>query len=241
MSSEPLLSLEGVAAKIDSFTVLTDVGFSVQPKMTTVVLGRNGAGKTSTLRTIVGLMRATSGEIRFQGESIVGLPTHELIRRGIAYVPEDRGIFGPLTVAENLTLANANRKEWDRILDLFPILRERMEQKAGQLSGGQQQMLTVARALLQSPTLLILDEPSKGLAPLVVEELFAALQKLQADTTILLVEQNLAAARKIGDNFVIIDDGMTVASGEASELDQDDNVVDKFLTISSGQETVAGN
>lgn len=237
---EPLLSLEGVGSKIGSFTVLTDIGFTVQPEMTTVVLGRNGAGKTSTLRTIVGLIKATTGNIRFRGESITGLPTHELIRRGIAYVPEDRGIFGPLTVAENLTLAHANRKEWDRILDLFPILSERMEQKAGQLSGGQQQMLTVARALLQSPALLILDEPSKGLAPLVVEELFAALHKLRADTTILLVEQNLAAARKIGDNFVIIDDGVTVASGEVSELDRDDNVVEKFLTITSGQEPAAG-
>ncbi len=233
--SEPLLELRSVGADIGSFTVLTDINLTVVAGRTTVVLGRNGAGKTSTLRTIVGLLKRTTGEIKFEGEPIADLPTYDLIKRGIAYVPEDRGIFGSLTVAENLTLANPDRDDWQKVLALFPILTDRMEQKAGQLSGGQQQMLTVARSLVQDPRLLILDEPSKGLAPLVVEELFAALRQLTAETTILLVEQNLAAARKIGDDFVIIDDGVSVASGDVRELDDGDDVVERFLTISTGQ------
>jgi branched-chain amino acid transport system ATP-binding protein len=229
----PLLTVDGIRASIGSYTVLSDVTLSVTAGKTTVVLGRNGAGKTTTLRTIIGFIKPTAGSVRFEGEPIDNLRVHEIVRRGIAYVPEDRGVFGPLSVEENLRLAAPPDADWDSVLELFPILRERMAQRAGQLSGGQQQMLTVARALLQRPKLLILDEPSKGLAPLLVDELMTALQTLSQQTTILVVEQNLAAARKLGDRFVVIDDGVTVAQGDIDELAADDGVVERFLTLSA--------
>lgn len=240
MSAEPLLALSGVQASIGTFSVLADVGFSLDEGKTTVLLGRNGAGKTTTLRTIVGFITPTAGSIQFDGESIVGRPVHDIIRKGIAYVPEDRGIFGPLTVEENLRVAAPAEAGWDEVLELFPILRERIKQRAGQLSGGQQQMLAVARALLQSPRLLILDEPSKGLAPLIVEELVETLKGLSTKTTILLVEQNLDVARKLGDRFAIVDDGATVVEGAIAELDGDDDVVERFLTVSAAVSTTEG-
>lgn len=232
---EPLLSVAGLAATIESHSVLTEIDFEVATGRTTVILGRNGAGKTSTLRAVMGLLDSYTGEVRFRGEDVSGLSTHELVGRGIAFVPEDRGIFTQLTVLENLAIANPDRASWERVLQLFPILADRGKQRAGQLSGGQQQMLTVGRALVQSPRLLILDEPSKGLAPLVVKELFDTLKTLTDMTTILLVEQNLAAARWIGDDFVVIDDGVTVASGRVDSIEDDDEIIERFLTLSTDQ------
>lgn len=232
-TAEPLLSVAGLAATIESHSVLTEIDFEVASGRTTVILGRNGAGKTTTLRAVMGLLDSYSGKIHFRGEDVSGLPTHEFVGRGVAFVPEDRGIFGQLTVMENLAIANPDRSSWERVLELFPVLADRGKQRAGQLSGGQQQMLTVARALVQSPTLLILDEPSKGLAPLIVEELFDTLKTLTDVTTILLVEQNLAAARRIGDDFVVIDDGVTVASGRVESIEDDDEIIERFLTVST--------
>lgn len=230
--ADNLLVVDGVAASIGSYEILHDVSLSVREQATTVLLGRNGAGKTTTLRTIMGFVRPSQGSVTYRGDSIARQAPHRVARRGIAYVPEDRGMFPDLTVAENLRVANPKTDSWPQVFELFPILKDRLGSAAGQLSGGQQQMLTVARALLQEPALLLLDEPSKGLAPLVIEEMMEALRGLRQETTILLVEQNLDAARKLGDDFVVLDDGRTVAQGSMSDMAAQEDAIERFLTVS---------
>lgn len=226
-----LLEVTGLAASIGEFKILHDVSFAVERAQVTVVLGRNGAGKTTTLRSIMGLIPQVSGSIDYREAPIMGLRTDVIANRGISYVPENRGMFTALTIEENLLVASPKRAEWSVVLDLFPILRDKMGSRAGQLSGGQQQMLSIARALLRHPELLILDEPTKGLAPLAVDEIVRALQSLTDQTTILLVEQNLSVARRLGTRFALIDDGISVATGSMSDPEQLLKA-EQYLTIS---------
>lgn len=232
MSEKPLLEVDNLKASIGQFHVLEDVSLSVFEGSATVILGRNGAGKTTTLRTVLGFVSPHSGSARFDGRSIVGADPFVVARLGISYVPENRGVFNQLTVADNLRLADAGRSDRSEVLELFPILHDRLEQRAGQLSGGQQQMLAIARALLMKPRLLVLDEPTKGIAPMVVNEIMDTLYSLKERLTILLVEQNLAAAQRLCDDFVVIDEGVSVAAGRTAELGEGSDVVERYLTLS---------
>lgn len=226
-----LLEVRDLRASIGSYQILHGVSFDVRAGGTTVVLGRNGVGKTTTLRTIMGYVDQTEGAIAFHGEPILGMAPYAIARRGLGFVPEHRGIFKGLTVGENLRLASPDESDWEIGMELFPALRGRLDDYAGGLSGGQQQMLTVARALAQSPELLLLDEPTQGLAPLVIDEMVTALQQLSSRTTILLVEQNLDVARRLADDAVIIDDGRTVAAGKVAALEEAADI-ERYLTVS---------
>ncbi|HYM57309.1 MAG TPA: ABC transporter ATP-binding protein [Solirubrobacteraceae bacterium] len=230
VSDGPLLEIRTLSCSIKTFQILHSVELQAREGQTTVILGRNGAGKTTTLRSVMGFVTQLEGSIRFRGDELIGRRTHEIARRGLSYVPENRGIFPDLTVEENLMVSAPRGPIWDSTLDLFPVIRERLGSKAGQLSGGQQQMLSVSRALLREPTLLILDEPSKGLAPMIIDELIEKLRSLQSHTSILLVEQNLKLARALGQHFVMLDDGYTVASGTLEELEKE-GAAERFLTL----------
>lgn len=228
--NEPLLRLEGVHTRIGAYHILHGIDFDVPRGGVTLLLGRNGAGKTTTLRTIMGLWRAAPGRITFAGRDITQLPTPAIAQAGIAYVPEDMGIFADLAVKENLLLAARNarriedidsaRLEW--IFELFPALKKFWTHPAGKLSGGQKQMLAIARAVVEPRALLLVDEPSKGLAPAIAANMITAFRKLkESDTTILLVEQNFHFARQLGDHVVVIDDGRIAHRGTAAELAAD--------------------
>jgi branched-chain amino acid transport system ATP-binding protein len=232
-----LLKLSSVAANIEQFHILHDINFEVPKGEVTVLLGRNGAGKTTTLRTIMGLNSASKGSILFKDEEIANLKPHVIANKGIGYVPEDQGIFGDLTVGENLRVAmkredqeTTERLEW--ILDLFPDLKKFWKKDGGQLSGGQKQMLAIARAYVNENDLLLIDEPSKGLAPIVVERVMETILQMKEKTTILLVEQNFIMASKIGSHFYIIDDGKTVHHGQMAELREDKVLMKKYLGVS---------
>lgn len=212
--------------------VLHGVDLSVEPNGVTALLGRNGVGKTTTLLAVMGLLPAT-GSIRVDGEEVVGTPTHLIAQRGIGYVPEDREVFSALTVAENLRLAERPGVEhrYDLVYELFPDLASRPNQPAGTLSGGQQQMLAIARALLNPNRLLLIDEPTKGLAPIVVESVVEALVKATADTAVLLVEQNLWVAAELASRAVVIDEGKTVYAGDMDTLAGDPQLAGRYLGV----------
>ncbi|TSE37231.1 High-affinity branched-chain amino acid transport ATP-binding protein LivF [Tepidimonas fonticaldi] len=244
-AAPPVLSLEGVHTYIGQYHILHGVDLSVPRGQVTMLLGRNGAGKTTTLRTIMGLWPARSGRIAFAGQPIggagVALSTPEIARRGIAYVPENMGIFGDLSVKDNLLLAarsarrvddiDTARLEW--IFSLFPALRKFWLYPAGKLSGGQKQMLSVARAIVEPRELLLIDEPSKGLAPAIVQNLIGALRELkQTQTTVLLVEQNFAMAKALGDTVAVMDDGRVVHRGSMAELVEDAALQQRLLGLS---------
>ena len=240
---EPLLELQGVHTHIGAYHILHGVDLAVPEGEVTVLLGRNGAGKTTTLRTVMGLLRASRGEVRLRGQPLQALPTPEIARAGIAYVPESMGIFSDLTVQENMVLAaraarhagelDAARLQW--IFGLFPALRKFWLYPAGKLSGGQKQMLAVARAIAEPRTLILIDEPSKGLAPAIVANLVAALRELRAQrTTILLVEQNFQMARSVGDTVAVMDDGRIVHSGSMADLAADEALQQRLLGLSLG-------
>ena len=231
-----LLSLDHVETYIGQYHILQDISITVPKGEVTVLLGRNGAGKTTTLRSIIGLNPPAKGTIQFKGEKISGLPTYDIANKGIGYVPEDQGIFGDLTVEENMKIAM--RKENDRtlermdwILNLFPDLQKFWKRAGGLLSGGQKQMLSIARAYVNESELLLIDEPSKGLAPIVVEKVMESILQMKEKTTIVLVEQNFLMASKIGDGFYIIDDGRTIYNGKMSELREDESLRRKYLGI----------
>ncbi|RDW18953.1 ABC transporter ATP-binding protein [Oceanobacillus chungangensis] len=232
-----LLRLNQVEAFIQKFHILHDISFEVPKGEVTVLLGRNGAGKTTTLRTIMGLNKVSKGSINFQGEEIGNLLTHRIANKGIGFVPEEQGIFGELTVGENMRVAmkkedeqTTKRMEW--VLDLFPDLKKFWKKPGGALSGGQKQMLAIARAYVNENELLLIDEPSKGLAPIIVDKVTESIQQMKEQTTILLVEQNFLMASKIGKKFYIIDDGRTVHSGQMDELKEDKVLMKKYLGIS---------
>lgn len=233
----PLLSLAGVHTRIGRYHILHGVDLAVPRGGITMLLGRNGAGKTTTLRTIMGLWRAAEGRILFDGTDIAGLATPEIARLGIAYVPENMGIFTDLTVRENLVLAaharapEARRLEW--IFRLFPALETFYGLAAGALSGGQKQMLSIARAIVEPRKLILVDEPTKGLAPAIIRNMIAAFRELKAtDTTILLVEQNFMFARSLGDGVAVMDDGRIRHAGTMANLAADEALQQRLLGLS---------
>ncbi|WP_127793041.1 ABC transporter ATP-binding protein [Agromyces sp. LHK192] len=229
--TEPILSLRHVTGRIAGQLVVEDVSFDVPAVGVTALLGRNGVGKTSTIRAILGLIER-EGEIVLSGTRIDGLPTHRIVQLGVGYVPEDREVFGGLTVAENLRLAERDRSpRRDEVRRLFPDLHERREQRAGTLSGGQQQMVSLARALVNDNRLLLVDEPTKGLAPKIVDEVATALAAAAHRVPILLVEQNLAVIRALADRVVVLSGGRVVFAGDAAELLDDEEQVRRHLGV----------
>jgi branched-chain amino acid transport system ATP-binding protein len=237
----PLLELEGVHTHVDAYHILHGVDLKVGHGELTVLLGRNGAGKTTTLRTIMGLWHASSGSVRFEGEDIHARTTPEIARLGIAYVPENMGIFSDLTVRENMLLAarrakrvdDIDSKRLDWIFGLFPALKRFWQHPAGLLSGGQKQMMAVARAIIEPRQLLLIDEPSKGLAPAIIQNMVLAFRELkQKETSILLVEQNFNFARQLGDRVAIMDGGRIVHAGSMAELADDEGLQQRLLGLS---------
>jgi branched-chain amino acid transport system ATP-binding protein len=232
-----LLEVQRLEAQYRWTKVLHGVDFAVEEGGITTILGANGAGKTTTLRAVCGMIK-TSGEVRFAGRRIDGRATEDIVRLGIAHVPEGRGTFVNLTVEENLRLGAYGRRErrtlgadFERVYRLFPVLRERRSQLAGTLSGGEQQMLAVARALMLRPRLLLLDEPSLGLAPWVVREIFRIVRTINRDegVSVLLVEQNAALALALADHAYLLETGRVVISGEAAELGRDESIRRSYL------------
>ena len=233
---EPLLALSGVNTHVGAYHILQGVDLSVPEGGLTALLGRNGAGKTSTLRTIMGLWKASAGTVMFEGRNISAWATPDVAQAGIAYVPENMGIFADLSVRENLLLAarqgeiDAARLRW--ILDLFPALRKFWSAAAGVLSGGQKQMLSIARAMIEPRKLILIDEPTKGLAPSIIVAMIAAFQELKrTNTTILLVEQNFMFARTLGDTVAVMDNGRVVHSGKMAELVDDLDLQHRLLGL----------
>jgi len=236
----PLLSLSGVHTHVGRYHILHGVDLTVARGRLTMLLGRNGAGKTSTLRTVMGLWPASSGRIAFDGNDVTAAPTPAIARAGIAYVPENMGIFSDLTVRENLILAarggeiDSERLKW--VFGLFPALEKFWSLAAGALSGGQKQMLAIARAIIEPRRLYLIDEPTKGLAPAIVGNMIAAFRELKSTgATILLVEQNFAAARALGDDVAVMDDGRIVHAGSMAELAEDPALQHRLLGLSLGR------
>jgi branched-chain amino acid transport system ATP-binding protein len=238
--SDPVLALRGVHTHIGAYHILHGVDLVVPANQVTMLLGRNGAGKTTTLRTIMGLWQPSQGEIVFAGQRLQGA-TPDIARLGIGYVPENMGIFADLTVRENMLLAargartleqiDAQRLEW--LFGLFPALKRFWLFPAGKLSGGQKQMLAIGRAMVEPRKLLLIDEPSKGLAPAIVQNLIAALRELKStQTAILLVEQNVAVAKALGDSVAVMDSGRIVHAGTMAELAADESMQQRLLGLS---------
>ena len=239
--SEPLLKLEGVHTHIGAYHILHGVDLEVPRGQLTMLLGRNGAGKSTTLRTVMGLWHASGGKITFDEQDITAKTTTDIARSGIAYVPEKMGIFSDLTVRENMALAargarnaeeiDQKRLEW--VFDLFPAIKKFWTHPAGKLSGGQKQMLAVARAIIEPRKLILIDEPSKGLAPAIVANMIAAFRELkQTDTTILLVEQNFNFAKQLGDTVAVMDGGKIVHRGMMADLAADEALLERLLGLS---------
>jgi len=234
---DTLLRLHGVYTNIGRYRILHDVNLAVRRGRVTMLLGRNGAGKTTTLRTIIGLWKARQGQIIFDGRRIEAMETPHIARLGIAYVPESMGIFGKLTVRENMLLATAPRgfvqQHLDRVLESFPALKLKWDAPAGLLSGGQKQMLAIARAIIEPRRLLLVDEPTKGLSPAMVDQLVAALLQLKREhTTVLLVEQNFRVAETVGDDVAVMDDGNITHTGDMAELAADETRQHRLLGLS---------
>ena len=214
----PLLEVQDLHVHLGQSHVLQGVSFDVEAGGVTALLGRNGVGKTTTLRALMGLV-PPQGRVALAGEEIGRLPTHKIVRRGVGYVPEDRDVFAGLTVEENLRLSVRNGSaRYDLVYDLFPELAQRAAQRAGTLSGGQQQMVAIARALLNDNRILLVDEPTKGLAPFLVTEVARALERVSEAETILLVEQNLGVVQALAKHVVVLDQGRVVHTGPAAEL-----------------------
>ena len=232
-----LLEVKDLSVAYGKIVAVKGISFTVDKGEIVTLIGSNGAGKSTTLRTISGLLAPKSGTITFKGEQIGGMPGHDVVKKGITQSPEGRRIFPRMTVSENLDLGAFLRNDkseiaadFDRVLELFPRLRERLTQKAGPMSGGEQQMLAVARAMMGRPELLLLDEPSMGLAPVLVELIFETIIKIREQgTTILLVEQNALAALDVADRAYVLESGSVKMSGNASELASNDVVTKAYL------------
>lgn len=239
-NAAPLLELSGVHTHIEAYHILHGVDLAVPRGAVTMLLGRNGAGKTTTLRTVMGLWRASQGSVRFAGQDITRLSTPQIAALGIAYVPENMGIFADLSVKENMLLAargartaaqiDGERLAW--IFRLFPAVEKFWNHPAGKLSGGQKQMLAVARAIVEPRELLIVDEPSKGLAPAIINNMIDAFDQLKkSGVTILLVEQNLSFAKRLGDSVAVMDNGVVVHAGGMAALAQDEALQRSLLGL----------
>jgi branched-chain amino acid transport system ATP-binding protein len=235
-----LLEIQDAHVYIGSFYILQGISLVVPKGEVTLLLGRNGAGKTTTMKTILGLYPPKEGKVMFKGENISSLPTHEIVQKGIGYVPDTRRIFGSLTVEQNLIvsmrkdgLEEGMEERLEFIFDLFPDMEGFFKQKAGTLSGGQQQMLAVARALMNDNDLLLIDEPTEGLSPLLATNLIEALDRLTEFATILLVEQNFMTVSELGDNYYIFDNGKIVQEGnKMTELIEDKDLIAQYLGVS---------
>ncbi|HVM32337.1 MAG TPA: ABC transporter ATP-binding protein [bacterium] len=233
----PLLEIKNLSVFYGAVQALKGVSLAVPKGQTVCLIGANGAGKSTTLRTISGLVRPQEGAIRFEGESILGLPAHQLVGKGLVQCPEGRGIFPNLTVEENLDLGAYARKDQagvkpdlEKVYALFPRLKERHKQSAGTLSGGEQQMLAMGRALMAKPKLLLLDEPSLGLAPQMIELIFETIENInKAGTTVLLVEQNALMALEISSYAYVLETGSVLLEGEAAKVAKDPKVKAAYL------------
>jgi branched-chain amino acid transport system ATP-binding protein len=230
--NRPLLEVRDLHVYLGQSHVLQGISFDVRDGGVTALLGRNGVGKTTTLRALMGLVEPR-GRVSLDGEDVTRRRTHSIVRLGVGYVPEDREVFAGLTVEENLRLAERNgTARYDLVYDLFPELRQRARQRAGTLSGGQQQMIAIARALLNENRLLLIDEPTKGLAPFLVTEVAKVLERAAEITTVLLVEQNLGVVQRIARDAVVLDQGRVVHTGSAPELLTDAERVRRYLGVS---------
>ena len=232
-----MLELKGVNVYYGAIHAVKDISLTVNQGEIVTLIGANGAGKSTTLRTISGLLRPKSGSISFEGKEIAGVKAHEIVRQGISQVPEGRRIFAEMTVMENLDMGAFTRKDKDgiradlkRVFELFPRLEERKSQVAGTLSGGEQQMLAMGRALMRRPKLLLLDEPSMGLAPLLIREIFHIIEDInRAGTTVLLVEQNANMALSIASRAYVLETGRITLSGDAAKLAASEEVRKAYL------------
>ncbi len=228
-----LLDVQAIHTFIGQFHILEGVSVEVPENSITVLLGRNGAGKTTTLKSVIGLTPPSEGKIVFEGKDVQGYASFDIASMGIGFVPEHRAIFRDLTVLENLKLAERKKGDLARkeelIFTLFPDLKRLIKLSGANLSGGQQQMLAVARAMVPDNKLLLIDEPSEGLAPVIIEQMIAAIQKLAANTTVLLVEQNFVVASKLAERYVIIEEGQSVKQGLMADLVDDRETIHRYL------------
>jgi branched-chain amino acid transport system ATP-binding protein len=234
--SDFILRLEDVHTDIAQYHILHGISLDVPEGGVHVLLGRNGAGKTTTLRTIMGLWRARQGRIVLRGHDITAMKTPDIARLGVAFVPENMGIFGGLTVEENMRLAATNghfdAQRLERIYDLFPAMKKFWHNQASALSGGQKQMLAISRAIIERRDLILIDEPTKGLAPAIIRAMIDAFREISQETTILLVEQNFHFARSLGQSVAVIDDGRIVHRGSMADLAADEALQNRFLSLS---------
>lgn len=231
------LTLDRMQTRIGRYDVLHDVSLEVPQGGVFVLLGRNGAGKTTTLRSIMGLWQPSPGSVRFRGDDLTALHTADIARLGIAFVPENMGIFGGLTVEENLVLATEkgrfDKTRLQRVYDLFPALEQFWTKQAWALSGGQKQMLAVARAIIEPRALILIDEPTKGLAPAIIDAMADAFREIAEQTTILLVEQNFEFARSLGREMAVIEDGRIAHRGTMAEFAADTALQERLLSLSA--------
>ena len=231
----PMLRVQDIEVRYGAIAALKGISFDVREGEIVALLGANGAGKTTTQKTVSGMMRPVAGSITLEGRRIDGIPAHDLIRLGVCHVPEGRHVFPRMTVHENLEMGafrfrSMDRNEYERVLELFPRLRERLKQQAGTLSGGEQQMLAIGRALMGKPRLLLLDEPSMGLAPMVVAQIFEIIQEInQSGVTVLLVEQNAAQALALAHRGYVLETGEIVLQGTGQDLLADERVRAAYL------------
>lgn len=236
MTTSPVLTLKDVHGYIGTSHILQGVSLSVPPGEITMLLGRNGVGKTTTIRAILGFIRST-GAVDYQGQDLAKLKSYQIIRKGIGYVPENRDVFTGLTVKQNLDIATTPKTKgnFDLVYDLFPELLQRTKQTAGSLSGGQQQMLAIGRALINDNKLLLIDEPTKGLSPRLVTDVVVAIERAKAHSSILMVEQNLAVASRLADNIAVMDHGEIVKAGKATDFITEGGDLGNLLQIVEGE------
>ena len=234
--TDTLLKADGIHTFIGQHHILQGVSFEAKTDGVTVLLGRNGAGKSTTLKTIMGLLPAQQGKILYKNQPIQAKKPHQIARLGIGFVPENMGIFSELTVEENMQVAMlkddlATSKRLEDVLQMFTALKEFWGAKAGILSGGQKQMLAIARAIVNETSLLLIDEPTKGLAPIIIDALIEAINQIKQHSVVLLVEQNFYMASQVGDDFYILDDGKVVHSGAMQDLVEDEELQSRYLGI----------